>query len=347
MVWISPSQYKIPIPVYIVISMCVLFTLNTYKDMVSHHSVMFSENNSSLTFPLETCKCHRTINVTANIRTNFSSTTCSEDAYKRGSDQHVVSFSFYGDPATPHHKSKQYFAGIQNNLDSLPQFYPGWTMRLYHDLTKEDPLLQDLCSLACSNNHLDLCYVRNLPGTPFQDASRVFPMNWKFFPVIDEQVSVMLPRDLDSIVSEREAAAVSEWLQSNASFHIMRDHPDQGIPMLGSMWGWKEDGKGESRKRWKQAWREGLKDKLAWAGRGEWGPDQTFLRRYVWRWAKKDAISHDSYHCKKFSNTKHFPTRREEAPNNFVGSVATDNYTLRVECPLKCRPEGRKDWLYC
>jgi hypothetical protein len=141
--------------------------------------------------------------------------------------------------------------------------------------------------------------------------------------------------------------AVSEWLLSNASFHIMRDHPDQGIAMLGSMWGWKENGSGESRKMWKEAWRKGLKDKLAWASRREWGPDQTFLRRYVWRWAKKDAICHDSYHCKKFSNTKPFPTRRQEIPNNFIGSVVTDNYTLRVECPEKCRPEGKNDWIYC
>ena len=85
---------------------------------------------------------------------------------------------------------------------------------------------------------------------------------------------------------------------------------------------------------WTEAWRKGLKDKLAWASRREWGPDQTFLRRYVWR-------------CKKFSNTKAFPTKQQEIPNNFVGSVVTDNYTLSVECPEKCRPDGKKDWIYC
>ena len=164
--------------------------------------------------------------------------------------------------------------------------------------------------------------------------------------VLHFQVSHLLPRDLDSRFSLREVAAVTEWLNSNLSFHVMRDHPDQGIPMLGSMWGWKEIGK-EGRKKWRRTWKEGLRDELLWASRNEWGPDQNFLRRYVWRWAKRDVLSHDSFHCKKFSNTRAFPTQREEGENNFVGAVNNDNYSLAVECPWKCRPNDHKDWKNC
>lgn len=80
------------------------------------------------------------------------------------------------------------FSGIVENLSALPQYYPGWTMRLYYDLSPGDPLLTDLCSLACRSPSLDLCYVRELPGTPLQDASKVFAMNWRFFPTLDPQV---------------------------------------------------------------------------------------------------------------------------------------------------------------
>ena len=45
------------------------------------------------------------------------------------------------------------------------------------------------------------------------------------------------------------------------------------------------------------------------------------IRRYIWRWAKWDCLSHDAFHCSKFSRTKPFPTRREIHPNNFVGAV--------------------------
>ena len=62
-------------------------------------------------------------------------------------------------------------------------------LRLYYDLDPADHQLQlQLCDLACSNNNLDLCNVRRLPGTPVADASSMFPMIWRFLPTLDPQV---------------------------------------------------------------------------------------------------------------------------------------------------------------
>ena len=37
-----------------------------------------------------------------------------------------------------------------------------------------------LCELACNNNHLDLCYVRQLPGNnPVKDAREIHPSIWR------------------------------------------------------------------------------------------------------------------------------------------------------------------------
>ncbi len=50
----------------------------------------------------------------------------------------------------------------------------------------------------------------------------------------DPQVSLLLSRDLDSVVSKREAKAVKEFLNHpNATVHVMRDHPQHGVGMLG------------------------------------------------------------------------------------------------------------------
>ena len=102
-------------------------------------------------------------------------------------------------------------------------YYPGWVMRVYYDIEDGDPImqvtslfsynklshrlvyysfisdikinnvtvnvLQILCDLACRNALLDICNVRQLPGTPQTDASNIFPMVWRFFPTIDRQVS--------------------------------------------------------------------------------------------------------------------------------------------------------------
>ena len=70
----------------------------------------------------------------------------------------------------------------------MPRYYPGWTMRVYFDLEPDDPIMSDLCDLACHSDILDLCHAGDLPGTPMKDARLVFPMNWRFFPTLDPQV---------------------------------------------------------------------------------------------------------------------------------------------------------------
>ncbi len=100
----------------------------------------------------------------------------------------MVSFSFYGDVNAAYAKKKGYFDGIVGNLQLMPTFYPGWTMRLYFDLDADDPIMAELCHLACADSTLDLCHAGKLPGTPMRDARKVFAMNWRFFPTLDPQV---------------------------------------------------------------------------------------------------------------------------------------------------------------
>ena len=190
-------------------------------------------------FPLSHCPCTRTLPVVASAeRVEYSDTTCGRDAYERGAQQKVVGFSFYGNTSSGVHKAKQYFIGIKENLSLVSQLYgKDWSMRLYYDLEKDDPLLDDLCSLACEQPSLDLCYVRDLPGNPVKDASSVFAMNWRFLPTLDPQVDIFLCRDLDSRISAREVAAVAEWLESGQPIHSMRDHPAHTTPILGAAWG--------------------------------------------------------------------------------------------------------------
>ena len=62
-------------------------------------------------------------------------------------------------------------------------------MRVYYQLDKTDPVMTELCDLACNNDNIDLCTVDDLPGTPVRDASKMFGMIWKFFPTLDPQVT--------------------------------------------------------------------------------------------------------------------------------------------------------------
>ena len=102
----------------------------------------------------------------------------------------IVAFSFYGDLTTNQSREKGYFEGIRGNLDMMPTFYPDWTMRLYFDIEPDDPIMKNLCELACGNEFLDLCDAGKLPGVPTIDARKAFPMLWRFFPTLDPQVNM-------------------------------------------------------------------------------------------------------------------------------------------------------------
>jgi hypothetical protein len=43
--------------------------------------------------------------------------------------------------------------------------------------------------------------------------------------MLDPNVDVFISRDSDSVILQREVDAVDEWLRSNYTFHVMRDHP--------------------------------------------------------------------------------------------------------------------------
>ena len=160
------------------------------------------------------------------------------EAFQRGTNQKVAVFSFYGDKSSDKHKQRKYFGGIEENLRLVRAEYGAdWSLRLYYDLAQSDELMDRLCELACSNSHLDLCNVRQLPGNPVRDASHLHPSIWRFLPSLDPQVSVFLSRDLDSRITAREVAVVTEWLQSDRPLHAMRDHPSHRAAVMAGAWG--------------------------------------------------------------------------------------------------------------
>ncbi len=85
-------------------------------------------------------------------------------------------------------------------------------------------------------------------------------------------------RDLDSRLNAREAAAVGAWLDSSKAFHFMRDNPAHAIEILGSGWGVRM--RSVERSMMVRAFEAASKDKMFWAPRAAYGPDQGFLKRY-------------------------------------------------------------------
>lgn len=69
------------------------------------------------------------------------------------------------------------------------------------------------------------------------DLSIVNGRVWRFLPIGDPTVNIFVSRDLDSLPTMRERAAVSEWESSNKTFHVMRDSQWHKTEILAGMWG--------------------------------------------------------------------------------------------------------------
>jgi len=105
-------------------------------------------------------------------------------------------------------------------------------VRLYVNSTSSnDPDYQFIQDTFRSYSYVDVC---NATGTleSLGFNLNVFPRLWRFLPILDPSVAVMVSRDADSLVSEREADAVNEWIKSGTSLHVMRDHGLHCISML-------------------------------------------------------------------------------------------------------------------
>ena len=76
-------------------------------------------------------------------------------------------------------------------------------------------------------------------------------------------------RDLDSKFTDREAAAVSEWLESGKPIHSMRDNPQHNVPLLGACWGTSLM-KDDIQDIWRSTWEHFLNDSLNYSICYEW-----------------------------------------------------------------------------
>jgi hypothetical protein len=113
-------------------------------------------------------------------------------------------------------------------------FVLGWIVRIYSTFEGEDAVgYSKLNDLLQDYPFVDLCNVTRIMELNQIDRP-LFPMTWRFLPLLDPTVDILMPRDSDSHISIRESAAVNEWLlSSNSTFHIMRDHVFHCIEILG------------------------------------------------------------------------------------------------------------------
>ena len=61
-----------------------------------------------------------------------------------------------------------FFKGFQTNIELLPMHYPGWVIRIYHDIEEGDPLNDMFCEFSCKYDYVDMCNARFIPAETFK-----------------------------------------------------------------------------------------------------------------------------------------------------------------------------------
>jgi len=132
---------------------------------------------------------------------------------------------------------------------------------------------------------------------------------WRYEAIDEDDVEIMMPRDTDSRIWEREIYAINEWLKSDKIFHIMRDHPHHDVRIMAGMFGTKKIPQILS---WKDLINNNNKlDKTALQA------DQSWLRDYIYPHIVNNSLIHASFH-KWESHAISFPIPYNNSLN-FVG----------------------------
>lgn len=208
----------------------------------------------------------------------------------------IISFSLWGD-------NPKYTIGAIKNAQLALKIYPDWVCRFY-------------CAYSVPLEIIDgLKRFKNVEVVEMDDKGNWEGMFWRFFACEDSDI--MLSRDTDSRLSMREKLAVDEWLKSDKSFHIMRDHPHHKIEILGGMWGCKNGILKDIRNLIKE-YKKG----------DYWQIDQEFLKDVVYNRIKNDVFVHDEFFNYE-TDSKKFPCVRQNY--EFVGDVFDENENRHPE----------------
>ena len=200
----------------------------------------------------------------------------------------VISFSLWGN-------NPKYTIGAIRNAELALEIYPGWMCKFFIAKDVNQNIIEKLYTYP--NTLFDL---RNVSG----DWRSMF---WRFETAYDEDIDISIFRDTDSRLNTREKPAVDEWLNSDKTFHIMRDHPYHNFPILGGMWGYKNNNKYP------------IKDLLTnFEQQDQYGNDYKFFTEKLYPLIGDDKIVHDP-----FFEKKDFPTPRQN--QEFVGDVFDEN----------------------
>lgn len=205
----------------------------------------------------------------------------------------TINFSIYGD-------NPKYLVGMTKNIELAKELFSDWIVRICYNESVPH-YIQDHYRSYDNVELVDMSD-RNFPG-----------MVWRFLPLDSD---VFIVRDSDSRLSKRDLSAVNEWLNSDKTLHILRDHPHHNHKILGGMWGFKANNNFDFDAELKNYFSEdnyNLYQRML---------DMNFLREIVYEKYKDDSMVHDSLFDID-SHSQGFSVKMDDY--KFIGEIFDEN----------------------
>lgn len=216
----------------------------------------------------------------------------------------IISFSLYGG------ENPKYIEPAVLNTKLVSKIYPDWICRFYIDNSIPFRVIQ---RLAQNGAEIFLCdeSLHHIPKTM-----------WRFLALDDPNVSYVIFRDADSVISPRESEAVSEWLESGRYFHTIRDSGSHTELILAGLWGAVTGVLPNIRQMMNEYVKTNELDKRF--------SDQYFLRNYLWKYVHQSLYASNNI----FDFLESYPIR---------GNVFVENSIGRSESSVIAKIEN-KNW---
>jgi len=215
--------------------------------------------------------------------------------------KNIIAFSLYG--ADP-----RYCETLIKNVETAKELYPSWVCRIYLDDTVPQHIWSRLQQVNAQL--VDMTSEKEIP-----------PTLWRFLVMDDLSVERFMVRDADSLIAEREQAAVEAWLKSPYYFHHMRDYFTHTELLLAGMWG----GVNGVLSNIEQKIRSFV---VQYKGRERF-TDQYFLKAVLWSTIRQSILNHDELF--DFHQAQPWPTHppiRWKTKAFHVGSNAGYQYVV-------------------
>lgn len=182
----------------------------------------------------------------------------------------IIAVSVYG-------SNPRYFEGALKNAEIAKTLFEGWTYKVYLGSKAPDGFKDNLLSKG-NTEVVDMNEF--FTATPGMFGPGVF---WRFLEMFQNEDQIMICRDSDTRLIERERRCIDEWISSGKKFSIIRDHPSHfEFPIIATMWGMV----GRLDNDYREAMRKYERD-------FRYLSDQYYLADIIWPLAKTNCMIHE------------------------------------------------------